>query len=109
MTNPRKGNTDRAIGLVRVSQRDGDASEHSPEVQVRGMINHADDGGLRLEPRDIWDENVDEVNGKVRKVSGGWDLSDRPRLAAAIEAVEAGTHQVILAERFDRLFRNLDV
>jgi DNA invertase Pin-like site-specific DNA recombinase len=98
----------RAIGLVRVSQRQGDASEHSPEVQVRGMAKHADDGGLLLDPRDIWDENIDG-NGKVRKVSGGWDLSDRPKLAAAIEAIERGTHQVILAERFDRLFRNLDV
>ncbi len=32
-----------------------------------------------------------------------------PRLSAAVAAIETGTHQIILAERFDRLFRNLDV
>jgi site-specific DNA recombinase len=97
-----------AIGIVRVSQRDGDASEHSPEVQVRAMVKHAADHGWILDPHDILDENID-TNGKVRKVSGSWDLSDRPKMAAAVAAIQAGTHQIILAERFDRLFRDLDV
>lgn len=93
----------RAIGIVRVSQRRGVDSEHSPQVQVRALLKHAE-GRYELRPEDIWDENID-ANGNVRKVSGSWGLEERPKLAAAVEAVEAGTHQVILAERFDRLFR----
>jgi hypothetical protein len=95
---------ERAIGIVRVSQRRGSDSEHSPEVQVRAMLKHADERGYELRAEDIWDENLD-TNGNVRKVSGSWGLQDRAKLRAAVEAVEQGTHKVILAERFDRLFR----
>jgi DNA invertase Pin-like site-specific DNA recombinase len=97
----------RAIGIVRVSQRDDD-SGHSPEVQARAMLRQAADEGFDLAAADIWDENVDR-NGKVRKVSGGAALADRPKLRAAVEAVERGEASVIVAERFDRLFRDLDV
>ena len=92
---------------MRVSQRDDD-SGHSPEVQVRAMLKQAASDGFRLDPEDIWDENVDD-NGKIRKVSGGAALADRPRLLAAVEAVERGDAQIITAERFDRLFRDLDL
>lgn len=97
----------RGIGIVRVSQRDDD-SGHSPEVQARALLKEAGNDGFTLTPEDIWDENVDD-DGKVRKVSGAAALADRPRLRAAVEAVERGDAQVIVAERFDRLFRDLDV
>src|SRR4051812_45518565 len=99
--------TQRAIGIVRVSQRD-DNSGLSPEVQVRAMLKQADLDGFTLDPTDIWDENVD-ANGVVRPVSGGAALADRPKLRAAVEAVERGKAGVIVAERFDRLFRDLDL
>jgi DNA invertase Pin-like site-specific DNA recombinase len=97
----------RAIGIVRVSQRDDD-SGHSPEVQVRAMLKQAQDEGFTLNLDDIWDENVDG-NGHVRPASGGAALADRPKLRAAVEAIERGEAQVLLAERFDRFFRDLDV
>ena len=59
----------RAIGIVRVSQRT-DYTGHSPEVQARAMLKKAGDNDWSLEPRDIWDEYVDDA-GKVRKASGG--------------------------------------
>lgn len=97
----------RAIGIVRVSQRD-DESGHSPEVQVRAMLKQAAGEDFTLDPADIWDENVD-TRGVVRPASGGAQLADRPKLRAAVEAVERGDAGVIVAERFDRLFRDLDV
>jgi site-specific DNA recombinase len=96
--------TKRAIALVRVSQRDKDAL--SPEVQRRAIVKLAaehDDWTLR--PADILDENVDD-NGKVRNVSASWELKDRPKLRHAVEEVEAKRARVIVAERFDRMFRN---
>src|SRR5690242_14960974 len=98
----------RAIGIVRVSRRDDD-SGHSPEVQVRAMLRMAAAEGFRLDPEDIWDENVDAVTGRIRPVSGGAALADRPRLRTAVEMVERGEVQVIAAERLDRLFRSLDL
>jgi DNA invertase Pin-like site-specific DNA recombinase len=98
---------ERAIGIVRVSQRDDDTG-HSPEVQARAMLKQAQSDGFGLVPGDIWDENVDG-NGRVRPASGGASLDDRPKLKAAIEAIERGEATVIVAERFDRLFRDLDV
>jgi DNA invertase Pin-like site-specific DNA recombinase len=97
----------RAIGIVRVSQRQDD-SGHSPEVQVRAMLKQAEDADFTLTLADIWDENVDG-NGTVRPASGGATLADRPKLRAAVEAIERGGASVIVAERFDRLFRDLDV
>ncbi len=93
---------DRAIGYVRVSQRDKDAL--SPEVQRRAIKKYAAENGWSLRDEDILDENED-ANGKVRNVSGSWELKDRPKLRYAIEEVEARRAKVILAERFDRMFR----
>src|SRR3954471_10041797 len=98
---------ERAIGIVRVSQRDDDTG-HTPEVQARAMLKQAQSDGFGLVPGDIWDENVDG-NGRVRPASGGASLDDRPKLKAAVEAIERGEATVIVAERFDRLFRDLDV
>jgi DNA invertase Pin-like site-specific DNA recombinase len=97
----------RAIGIVRVSQRDDD-SGHSPEVQARAILTKAAGEGLTVLPEDIWDENVDS-RGRIRPVSGGALLADRPKLDAAVQAVERGDAVAIIAERFDRLFRDLDV
>jgi DNA invertase Pin-like site-specific DNA recombinase len=97
----------RGIGIVRVSQRDDD-SGRSPEVQARAMLKQAGSDGFTLQPEDIWDENIDS-QGRVRPASGGAALDDRPKLKAALEAGERGEVQVIVAERFDRLFRDLDV
>jgi DNA invertase Pin-like site-specific DNA recombinase len=95
--------TDRAIAIVRVSQRDKDAI--SPEVQTRSVKRMAGEHGWTLDPHDILDENVDD-NGKVRNVSASWALEDRLKLRYAIEEVEAKRAKVIIAERFDRMFRN---
>jgi site-specific DNA recombinase len=97
----------RAIGIVRVSQREDD-SGHSPEVQARAILTKAATEGLTVVPDDIWDENVDSL-GRIRPVSGGALLADRPKLEAAVSAVERGEAVAIIAERFDRLFRDLDV
>ena len=91
------------MGIVRVSQRDKDAL--SPEVQRRAIIELAAEHGWSLRDEDILDENVD-TNGKVRNVSGSWELEDRPKLRYALEEVEAGRAQVIVSERLDRMFRN---
>jgi DNA invertase Pin-like site-specific DNA recombinase len=95
--------TARAIAIVRVSQRDADAL--SPEVQTRSVKRQGGEHGWSLDPRDILDENVDD-NGKVRNVSAAWTLEDRPKLKWAIEEVEAKRAKVIVAERFDRMFRD---
>jgi DNA invertase Pin-like site-specific DNA recombinase len=94
---------ERAIAIVRVSQRDKDAV--SPEVQTRAVNRLSGEHKWSLDPRDILDENVDD-NGKVRNVSASWALEDRPKLLYAIEEVEAKRAKVIVAERFDRMFRN---
>jgi DNA invertase Pin-like site-specific DNA recombinase len=95
--------TNRAIALIRVSQRDKDAL--SPEVQRRAVVTLAGEHDWSLRAADILDENLDE-NGRVRNVSGSWELADRPKLRYAIEEVEARRARVIIAERFDRMFRN---
>ena len=92
---------------MRVSQRDDDTG-HSPEVQARAILTQAQAEGLTVTPEDIWDENVDSA-GRIRPVSGGALLGDRPKLLAAVQAVERGDAVAIVAERFDRLFRDLDV
>jgi hypothetical protein len=43
---------ERAIGIVRVSQRDDDTG-HSPEVQARAMLKKAQSDGFGLVPGDI--------------------------------------------------------
>jgi DNA invertase Pin-like site-specific DNA recombinase len=94
---------ERAIAIIRVSQRDKDAQ--SPEVQRRAIVRLAEEHGWSLRDEDILDENVDD-NGKVRNVSGSWELQDRPKLRYAIDEIEAGRAKVIVGERFDRIFRN---
>jgi DNA invertase Pin-like site-specific DNA recombinase len=96
--------TPRAIGIVRVSRFHEDTA-HSPEAQVRALLALAERRGWSLAPEDIRDEN-DIANGNV---SGSADLSDRPGLGPAVEAIERHEAQVICAENFDRFFRDLDV
>jgi DNA invertase Pin-like site-specific DNA recombinase len=72
------------------------------------MLKQAADGDFTLHVADIWDENVDG-NGRIRPASAGAQLADRPKVAAAVSAIERGEAGVLVAERFDRLFRNLDV
>src|SRR5215218_4800662 len=47
--------------------------------------------------------------GKERAVSGGADLSNRPELSRALEAVERGEADTIISAYFDRFFRSLAV
>jgi DNA invertase Pin-like site-specific DNA recombinase len=76
---------------------------------MRAIVKLAQDNGWQLDPRcDVLDENVDE-HGRVRVKSGGAGLEERPKLRYAIEEVEAGRANFIIAERLDRFFRNLDV
>jgi DNA invertase Pin-like site-specific DNA recombinase len=98
--------TDRAVGIVRVSQRDDDTGQ-SPQVQTHALGQMADLHGWRQNPADILDENVD--NGRVRNKSGGASLEDRPKLRWAVEEIEAGRARILAAENFDRLFRNLEL
>jgi DNA invertase Pin-like site-specific DNA recombinase len=96
----------RAIGIIRVSQRTDDTGQ-SPEVQRRALGQMAALHEWKLAARDVLDENVD--NGRVRIKSGGASLNDRPKLAHAVEEIEAGKARILAAENFDRLFRNLEV
>jgi DNA invertase Pin-like site-specific DNA recombinase len=89
-----------------VSQRTDDSGQ-SPEVQRRALGQMSELHGWALKPGDVLDENVD--NGKVGVKSGGASLADRPKLAHAVEQIEAGKAMVLAAENFDRLFRNLEV
>src|SRR5215207_3435696 len=47
--------------------------------------------------------------GKERAVSGGADLTNRPELSRALEAIERGEADTIISAYFDRFFRNLAV
>jgi len=47
--------------------------------------------------------------GRERNVSGGANLANRPELSRAVEAVEAGNADIIVAAYFDRFFRSLEV
>lgn len=90
----------RAIGIIRVSQvkgRDGE-SFVSPSEQRERIEAACDRDGLRLT------RTTDELD-----VSGRTALDDRKGLREAIEAVEAGEAEVIVAAYFDRLVRSLKV
>ena len=92
--------TRRAIGIVRVSQtngREGD-SFASPGEQRDRIRAACDRDGLRLL------HVTDELD-----VSGGTALAERKGLRQAVEAVEAGQADVIVAAYFDRLMRSLRV
>lgn len=88
----------RVIGIVRVSEvgdRDGD-SFASPDQQRERIETATEAQGNQLV--DVHEE---------LDVSGARPLSKRPGLLAAVEAVEAGEADVIVAAYFDRLFRSL--
>jgi DNA invertase Pin-like site-specific DNA recombinase len=90
----------RAIGIVRVSQvagRAGDSFASPGEQRDRIEAACARDG-LELV------ELIDEMD-----VSGGTPLEQRHGLRRAVEAVEAGEVQVVVAAYFDRLVRSLRV
>jgi DNA invertase Pin-like site-specific DNA recombinase len=92
--------TRRAIGIVRVSQvggRDGD-SFASPAEQRDRIQAACNRDGLQLL------DTIDELD-----VSGGKPLAQRHGLRTAIEAVEDGRADVIVAAYFDRLVRSLRV
>ena len=90
----------RAIGIVRVSEvkgRDGDGFS-SPSDQLDAIRAACARDGLELL------RAVEELD-----VSGGTPLDKRAGMREAVEAVEAGEAQVIVAAYFDRLFRSLEV
>jgi DNA invertase Pin-like site-specific DNA recombinase len=90
----------RAIGIIRVSQvkgRDGE-SFVSPSEQRERIEAACDRDDLHLT------RTTDELD-----VSGKTSLDDRKGLREAIEAVEAGEADVIVAAYFDRLVRSLKV
>ena len=92
--------TPKAIGIVRVSQvrgREGD-SFASPNEQRQRIEDECERRELRLL------EVIDELD-----VSGGKPLHQRQGLKLAVEAVEAGEAQVLVAAYFDRLVRSLHV
>jgi DNA invertase Pin-like site-specific DNA recombinase len=92
--------TRRAIGIVRVSQvngREGD-SFASPDEQRDRIRAACERDGLDLL------NVIDELD-----VSGGTPLAQRVGLRQAVEAVEAGDADVIVAAYFDRLVRSLRV
>ena len=87
----------RAINIVRVSQAKGE-DIISPAEQR--------DGGEKLCDRQGWKlvRHTDEMD-----VSGGTPLAERHGLREAIEAVEQGQADIIVAPYFDRLCRSLSV
>lgn len=90
----------RAIGITRVSV-EGTRQEdrlYSYATQADAIKANCDREGIEL-------LHV----GKERAVSGGSDLADRPELLRAVEAVERGEIDVIVAAYFDRFFRSLAV
>ncbi|HTQ67262.1 MAG TPA: recombinase family protein [Solirubrobacteraceae bacterium] len=90
----------RAIGIIRVSRVNGREGESfaSPGEQRDRLEAACERDGLELLRVE---EELD--------VSGGTPLQDRAGLLAAVEAVEAGKADVIVAAYFDRLVRSLKV
>ena len=95
MQTPRK-----AIGIVRVSARNGREGESyiSPEDQRKRIEDLCEREGLSL----IRVEDEQDV-------SGGKPLEKRPGLLRSIEAIEAGEADVIAVAYYTRLARNLRV
>lgn len=88
----------RAVGVVRVSRvgdRDGERFV-SPSEQRERIAAIAERDGLALV------ETLEELD-----VSGGAALAKRPGLRRAVEMIEAGQAEVIVAAYFDRLVRSL--
>lgn len=92
--------TKRAIGIIRVSQVKGREGESfiSPSEQHERIQNACERDDLLL----LRTVNELDVSGKTR-------LEDRPGLREAIEGVERGEADVIVAAYFDRLVRSLKV
>jgi DNA invertase Pin-like site-specific DNA recombinase len=90
----------RAIGIVRVSQVGGREGESfaSPGEQRDRIVSACEREGLEL--IDVLEE---------LDVSGRAPLEKRHGLRAAIEAVESGDAEVVVAAYFDRLVRSLKV
>lgn len=90
----------RAIGIVRVSRIAGREGERfvSPAEQRSRIEAQCEREGFELV------SVAEELD-----VSGGTPLAEREGLRAAVEAVEAGHAQVIVAAYFDRLVRSLAV
>jgi site-specific DNA recombinase len=100
MTNATVTTKRRAIGIVRVSEtkgREGDSFASPPEQRDR-IAAACERDGLELIT------TIEELD-----VSGGTPLAQRAGLRAAVEAVEAGEAQVVVAAYFDRLVRSLRV
>lgn len=90
----------RAIGIVRVSQtngREGDRFASPGEQRDRIRAACERDGLVLLDV-------IDELD-----VSGGTPLASRHGLRRAVEAVESGDADVVVAAYFDRLVRSLRV
>jgi DNA invertase Pin-like site-specific DNA recombinase len=90
----------RAVGIVRVSRVSGREGESfaSPDEQRQRIEAECERGGLELL------EVIPELD-----VSGGTPLAKREGLRTAVERVEAGEAQVLVAAYFDRLCRSLKV
>jgi DNA invertase Pin-like site-specific DNA recombinase len=90
----------RAIGIVRVSDTTGRAGEHlaSPKDQRDRIEAECERQEIELV------EVMQELD-----VSGGTPLERRTGLRTAIEAIEQGKAEVIVAAYFDRLCRSLKV
>jgi DNA invertase Pin-like site-specific DNA recombinase len=86
----------RAIGIIRVSQDAGE--KDSPASQRRIIEETCEREGLHL-------LHCEEESN----VSGGTPLVKRHGLRRAIEAVEEGRADVIVAAYYDRLYRSADV
>jgi site-specific DNA recombinase len=90
----------KAVGIIRVSSvkgREGD-SFASPDEQRERIATACERDGLEL--TEVWEE---------MDVSGGTALENRAGLRSAIEAIENGSAEVLLAAYFDRLVRSLRV
>ncbi len=104
--------TRRAIGIVRVSQvkgRDGGKRRRNAKpVRAESFVSPAEQRG-RIEAACERDGLV--LLGCVEEmdVSGKTSLEDRTDLREAIEAIEAGEAEVVVAAYFDRLVRSLKV
>ncbi|MDQ3631756.1 MAG: recombinase family protein [Actinomycetota bacterium] len=90
----------RAVGITRVSFEGGrqEARLYSYDTQADAIRASCEQQGMTV----AW-------IGQERAVSGGADLVDRPQLSRALEAVEAGEADVIVAAYVDRFFRSLAV
>jgi site-specific DNA recombinase len=90
----------RAIGIIRVSRVKGrkGADFQSPDEQRERIESECQRNGLPLL------RTTDEMD-----VSGATPLKRRTGLREAVEAVEAGEAEVIVAGYFDRFFRDLQV